>query len=80
MGVALAGSSILIFLHGESHAQESLSLVLTGLLVNAVAVSSSYARSQDEQARNTEKVKENIRELGVGEEARVKVKLHDGEN
>jgi hypothetical protein len=55
-----------------------LSLVLTGLLVNAVAVSSSYARSQDEQARNVEKVKENVRKLGVGEEAHVEVKLQDG--
>jgi hypothetical protein len=55
-----------------------LSLVLTGLLINAVAVSSSYARSQDEQARNLEKVKENVRKLGVGEEARVEVKLQDG--
>lgn len=55
-----------------------LSLVLVGLLTNAVAVSSSYARSQDEQARNIEKVKENVRKLGVGEEARVEVKLQDG--
>jgi hypothetical protein len=55
-----------------------LSLVLIGLLTNAVAVSSSYARSQDEQARNIEKVKENVRKLGVGEEARVEVKLQDG--
>ena len=55
-----------------------LSLVLTGLLTNAVAGSSSYARSQDEQARNIEKVKENVRKLGVGEEAHVEVKLQDG--
>ena len=55
-----------------------LSLVLTGLLINAVAVSSAYAQSQDEQARNIEKIKENVRKLGVGEEARVEVKLHDG--
>ena len=55
-----------------------LSLVLTGLLINAVAVTSSYARSQDDQASNIEKVKENVRKLGVGEEARVEVKLHDG--
>lgn len=55
-----------------------LSLVLTGLLINAVAVSSSYARSEDEQARNIEKVKKNVRKLGVGEEARVEITLHDG--
>ena len=55
-----------------------LSLVLSGLLINAVAVSSTYARPQDDQARNIEKVKENVRKLGVGEDARVEVKLHDG--
>ena len=55
-----------------------LSLVLTVLLINAVAVSSSYARSQDQQTPKIEKVKENVRKLGVGEEARVEVKLHDG--
>ena len=55
-----------------------LCLVLTGLLINAVAVSSAYARSQDEQARNVEKVKENVRKLGVGKDARVEVKLQDG--
>ena len=55
-----------------------LSLVLTGLLINLAAVSSSYARPQDEQARNIEKVKESVRKLGVGEEARVEVNLHDG--
>ena len=55
-----------------------LSLVVTGLLINVVAVSSSYARPQDDQARNIEKVKENVRKLGVGEDARVEVKLYDG--
>ena len=55
-----------------------LSLVVSGLLVNAVAVSASYARPQDEPARNIEKIKENVRKLGVGEDARVEVKLKDG--
>ena len=55
-----------------------LSLVLTGLLINAVAVSSAYARPQDDQVRKIEKVKENVRTLGVGEDVRVEVKLHDG--
>ena len=55
-----------------------LSLMLTGILINAVAVSSSYARTQDDQAQNIEKVKENVRKLGVGEDARVEVKLQDG--
>ena len=55
-----------------------LSLVLTGFLMNAFAIGSSYARSQDNQARNIERVKENVRKLGVGEDARVEVKLQDG--
>ena len=59
-------------------AKKVLSLVLTGLLINAVAINSSHARFQDDQARNIEKVKENVRKLGVGEEARVEVKLQDG--
>lgn len=59
-------------------AKKVLSLVLTGLLINAVAINSSHARFQDDPARNIEKVKENVRKLGVGEEARVEVKLQDG--
>jgi hypothetical protein len=55
-----------------------LSLVLTGLLINAFAVSSSYARSQDEQAGNIEKIKANVRKLGIGQDAQIEVKLHDG--
>jgi len=55
-----------------------LSLVLAMLLVNVVAVNSAGARSQEEQARHIEKVKENVRKLGVGEEARIEVKLQDG--
>ena len=55
-----------------------LCLVLTGFLINAVAACSAYGRSQDEQARNIEKVKENVRKLGVGKDARVEVKLQDG--
>ncbi len=55
-----------------------LSLMVAGLLINAVAFRSAYARPQDDQARNIEKVKENVRKLGVGEDARVEVKLQDG--
>jgi hypothetical protein len=55
-----------------------LSLTLVILLVNVVGVRFAYADSKDEkQARHTEKVKKSIIELGVGEEARVKVKLRD---
>ena len=55
-----------------------LSLMLAGLLIN-VASMAVYARSQDDkQARRIEKIKEGVRKLGVGSEARVEVTLHDG--
>jgi hypothetical protein len=55
-----------------------ISILLAFLLTN-VAVHAVYARSQDDaQARRTEKVRENVRKLGVGPEARVEVKLEDG--
>jgi hypothetical protein len=55
-----------------------LSLTLVILLVNVAGVRFAYADSKDEkQARRTEKVKRTIIELGVGVEARVKVKLQD---
>lgn len=55
-----------------------LSVVLIGLLTS-VTTSAVYARSQDDkQARQIEKVKQNVRKLGVGPDARVKVTLHDG--
>ena len=58
--------------------RQSISILLAFLLTN-VAVHAVYARSQDDaQARRTEKVRENVRKLGVGPEARVEVKLEDG--
>ena len=55
-----------------------LSLLLTALLIN-VSANVVYARSQDdEQARRIEKIKDNVFKLGLGEEARVEVRLHDG--
>jgi hypothetical protein len=55
-----------------------LSLMLTCLLIN-VAASAAYPRShEDEIARRFEKIKEDVRKLGVGEKARVEVKLHNG--
>ena len=55
-----------------------LSVLLAGLLMNVVA-GATYARSQDEvQARLIAKIRENVRKLGVGKEARVEVKLMDG--
>jgi hypothetical protein len=55
-----------------------LSVLLTALLIN-LAGGAVYCRSQDdEQARRIEKIKENVRKLGVGADARVEVKLQDG--
>lgn len=56
-----------------------LSLFLVGLLLNAVGITAVRASSQeDKQARVIEKVRENVRKLGVGEAARIEVKLLDG--
>ena len=55
-----------------------LSFVLVILLANAVGVSSAYASSKEEkEARFTERVREGIRKLGTGTEARVEIKLRD---
>jgi hypothetical protein len=55
-----------------------LSSLLAAVVLNAVAVSPTYANAgQDKEARLIEKVKENIRKLGTGPEARVEVKLLD---
>lgn len=55
-----------------------LSPLLAVLLFNAVGISPAYAkRGQGKDARLVEKVKENIRKLGTGTEARVEVKLLD---
>ncbi len=55
-----------------------LSLVLASLLLNMVAVEfASAAAKEEQQARLTAKVKDSISRLGVGEAARVEVKLRD---
>lgn len=55
-----------------------LASVLVALVLNAVKVSPVYANSgQEKEARLIEKVKENIRKLGTGPEARAEVKLLD---
>ncbi len=54
-----------------------LSFALIILLLNAIVVSSAYSQ-EDKQARVIEQVRENVRKLGVGEAARVEVKLLDG--
>lgn len=55
-----------------------LSSMLIALVLNAVWVSPAYAHPiQEKEARLIEKVKENIRKLGTGPDARVEVKLLD---
>ena len=53
-----------------------ISLALTGLLISLVASVPVSAQSQEE-ARQTEKVKETILKLGTGQKARVEVILKD---
>ena len=56
-----------------------LSLTLGLVMGGSVGVNPVYAGSQDErQARATAKVKQRIKERGVGENARVEVVLLDG--
>ena len=55
-----------------------LSVALSCLLISVTA-SAVYAGSQDDKrAREIEKIKESVRKLGVGPEARVEVTLYDG--
>ena len=46
-------------------------------MLNVIGVSSAYLQ-EDKQARIIEKVRENVRKLGVGEAAQLEVKLLDG--
>lgn len=56
-----------------------LSALLVGLLINFAAPGTARAgQGADEQARRVEKVRAAVRKLGVGEEARVEVRLADG--
>jgi hypothetical protein len=55
-----------------------LSLALVVLLINLAGLTQAYAASKEEkQARFAEKVKTNVLKLGIGEAARVEVKLRD---
>jgi small nuclear ribonucleoprotein (snRNP)-like protein len=64
----------------EDMLRKLLSVMLSVLLIN-VAASAAHARSQgDKQSRRIEKIKENVRKLGTGPEARVEVELNDGRN
>lgn len=55
-----------------------LTIMLSVLLFEMVCVQSAAASTKAEkQARLTEKVKANVSKLGVGQEARIEVKLQD---
>jgi hypothetical protein len=54
------------------------SLMLTALLINVAASAVSARSKDDEQARRIEKIRDNVRKLGIGKEARLELKLHDG--
>jgi len=55
-----------------------LSLALVALLINSIGMTQAFAASNEEKdARFAEKVKTNVMKLGVGEAARVEVKLRD---
>ena len=59
--------------------RKALSISLVCLLVNFAGVFAVCAQtSADKQAEVIEKVRESVHKLGVGEEARVEVKLNDG--
>ncbi len=59
--------------------KNALSIFVVCLLMNlAGLVAVSAQTSADKQAEVIEKVKESVRKLGVGEAARVEVKLNDG--
>lgn len=55
-----------------------LTLVLAVLLTNVVAVQFAQAATKEEkQAQATQKIKDGVSRLGVGEKARVEIKLKD---
>jgi hypothetical protein len=60
--------------------KKPLSIVLILLLVQLASVSPSYGKTNDEgrQTQRAEKVKDAVAKLGIGEMARVKIKLEDG--
>lgn len=58
--------------------KKALAMALTGLLLQVICTQSTFAKSSDkEQVKFAEKVKTNILKLGVGQDARVEVKLRD---
>jgi hypothetical protein len=56
-----------------------LSVMLIGLLFNLTLVNYVYADSKlDKKALLVEKVKQGVNKIGIGEAARVEIKLYDG--
>lgn len=57
--------------------KELLSFALIVLLLNVIGISSAYSQ-EDKRVLAIEKVRENVRKLGVGEAAQIEVKLLNG--
>lgn len=58
--------------------KKSLSLLLAGLLIQLICIQPASANPMaDKQAQLAEKVKEGVSKLGVGQDARVELKLRD---
>jgi hypothetical protein len=59
--------------------RQYLSIILAVLLIYTTSAEPAFAQSaMGQQASFVEQVEQNIQRLGVGQEARVRVKLHDG--
>ncbi len=54
-----------------------VTLVLVGLILNTAVVKAAHADSKEALDRSTAKMKEKVRKLGTGPEARIEVKLQD---
>ena len=69
----------MLTLEGGVTVMKSLSVMLIVLLLSTTCVRASHAGPQQGQSGSrAEKVKAGLRKLGVGESARVEVKLRDG--
>lgn len=57
--------------------KKTISLAIVALLINLLTVNFTFAGSNNKEARFAEKVKKAVVGLGVGEQARIEIKLRD---
>lgn len=57
--------------------KKTLSLTIVALLINLMTVNFAFAESNKKDAKFAEKVKSAVARLGVGEQARIEIKLRD---